>query len=224
MTTEGRKDRVTDADKDQQARAIAAALGAGWTVQAPRDGQSTRHVGQADGSGVSIWFTEYPAGRLEIHGIWPRGKDGQEYRPTRYGETSPTITVNASRPAAQIAAEIRRRFLPGYLALYAKKTAERAGAEQYQDRTADTLARILAATASEGGRQGRANGAQLSTVYLRESHVHRVEASGDSVRFEAFSCPVEVAIRVLDLLSASKAAERDREPGEAASEAHEGRP
>jgi hypothetical protein len=203
-----RTDRTSETDKDAQARAIAGALGGGWTVQPPRDGQRTRAIVQPDGAGVSVWWSEYPAGRLEIHGVWPRGADGKEYRPTGYRETSPTITVNASRPPAAIASEIRRRFLPAYLELYAKKRSEQDGAEAYQRETAATLARLVAATGSADGLR-RANGQQLSTLYVRDSHVYRVEASGDSVRFEAFSCPVDVAVRVLDLLATSKAAERD---------------
>ena len=98
-----------------------------------------------------------------------------------------------------------------YLPLYQTKRARANGADAYAAQTAETRARVLAA--AEGA--GRESGRDLGTVFLRDNHAYSVTAQGDSVRFEAFSCPVDVAIQVLALLA--KPAETQADDEEAGS-------
>jgi hypothetical protein len=72
-----------------------------------------------DDEGHGIHFnTQQKTGRYYISGCWPRGKSG-----IQLPDHCPHITVALLRPADEIAAEIKRRFLPDYLEQYNKAKA-----------------------------------------------------------------------------------------------------
>jgi hypothetical protein len=198
-TTTTRKAETTEAEKDQTIKALAAALGADWSVRpAPDTGIATRTIVTGKGYGCTLHWSTYPAGRIEVSGVWPSTADGRTTYPSQcYGMTSPGITVSAERPIKTLAAEIIRRFLPAYLPVYDKLAERAAGADDYAAKTKRTAAALLAAL--PGARAGARNHDD-ATVWLHDNHAHSVTAQGDSVRFEAFSCPADVAIKVLQLL------------------------
>ncbi len=83
-----------------------------------------------DGTGRGIHANATQAkGRLYLSGCWPSDSENRLHGPDKHLH----ITVARNRPPAKIAAEIQRRFLPWYLAEYAKH-AERA-AKCNTDRT-----------------------------------------------------------------------------------------
>lgn len=113
------------------ARAIAAALADGWTLQPiDMDREHTMkvpHVRQAS-TGAEFWISSSwrNDGKLSVHGSWPKNAHGREEYPyfSQYsdnGPSSPTIGFSRSKSAVLAARDIARRFLPAYLPLYAKQ-------------------------------------------------------------------------------------------------------
>jgi hypothetical protein len=125
-----------DAKPDKQLGEIVRALAElipGWEYQPAGEhdysdwGQLTR----ADGAGV---YFRNDSGRIEVAGEWPRAQNqGQMFSPNSYQATEYSrITVALKRSAEAIAADIERRFLPGYLSEYAQKVEQR---DEYDRKT-----------------------------------------------------------------------------------------
>lgn len=93
----------------------------GWQLD-PRYNDHCWCAVLSDGTGRGIHVNATQAkGRLYLSGCWPYDSDHRMHGPNK----SLHITVGRDRPPEKIAAEIRRRFLPWYLAAYAEQ-AERA--------------------------------------------------------------------------------------------------
>lgn len=207
---------ASDSQKDQTAAALAAALGDGWTVAELTEGerdylkyagrtlQHTGPAGSADAYSLRLdWMTNgKPAIRLEISGRWPRTASGEIKIGTREGTSEQrqrawvtAITVDAGKPADKIAADITRRLLPDYRETYAIAIAAVEASEAYTAKTEASVQALIAA----GAPGARRNGQTYTSVWLGEdSHGYSVSASGESIRFEAFSCPLAVALKVIE--------------------------
>lgn len=185
---------MTDNDRDIQ---IAAALGDGWTWFS--DGREwTPTIRHSSGAGIYVNTGVYRfPGRVVVTGSWPR-RDGIAGHGAAYIPNSgiPEITVSDATPPAQIAAAIAKRFLPKYLPLFNEQCRKMAQEQQHDDITAATYAALKAVA---GGRQ--LDGKPLGALYLGlDSYAYELTANGDSVRFEAFSVPFNVATRLLTVL------------------------
>ena len=94
-----------------------------------------------EGRGIHVNATQ-AKGRLYLSGTWPCDSENRVHGPDKHLH----ITVARNRPPEKIAAEIRRRFLPWYLAEYAKQ-AERVAkcnsARTHQQDLAVELAAVL---------------------------------------------------------------------------------
>jgi hypothetical protein len=126
------RDAKPEAQLGQIVRALAQLI-PGWQYQ-PADGDSAwRSWGQltrADGAGIYFYQQR---DRIEIAGDWPRSESYGIFSPSGYqGTRYSRITVALKRSAEAIAAEMERRFLPGYLEEYAKKVTER---DEYDQKT-----------------------------------------------------------------------------------------
>lgn len=137
--------------------------------------------------------------RLTIAGVWPRDHAQQTAIPsqTKRGGHTTEISVDLARPAEAIAKEIQRRLLPGFEALHKRSAEIIRSRNAYGDETERTLARILAAI--PGSYRGQHS--KASVYFQAENYAYVVSCQGESVRFEAFSAPVEAAIAALQVLS-----------------------
>ena len=105
----------------RRAQAIAESLPAGWTFHLPT--QDEPHHTRIDGpDGAGMWISQDRDGRLSIAGEWPKNFENWYFYPR---QDRPAITVSADRSPASIAADIARRFLPGYLPEYQKQAKQR---------------------------------------------------------------------------------------------------
>ncbi|SRR5712691_4941610 len=194
---------------EAQARAITNGLnelGQSWSTrnvsQSPEEWQTWHAVRLADGLELSFgWPEAYGAARLKaprvvINGIWPRDQSGAMCIPTHGRADGPRITeitADASKLPATIAKDITRRLLPHFEPSWRAAMQMAASHDVYRALTANTIAAILAA-----GVSARISQNSKESVYLgSDSYAYSASAQGDSVRFEAFSCPVDVAIAIL---------------------------
>jgi hypothetical protein len=121
---------------------------------------------------------------------------------TPYKAQAPTtsISVAASKTAAQIAPEALRRLIHPCEPLHAEALrliAERTAAKTRQQTAID---RILAQERANGAHVSRNGGG--STIYFGSTtRAYALQVDGDqSVRFEAFTCGIDQALRVLEAL------------------------
>ncbi|WP_020211117.1 hypothetical protein [Gilvimarinus chinensis] len=61
-----------------------------------------------------------PRGKVCIYGAWPGNQSPNTWGVLGHGEPVPAINVSINRSALSIANDIKRRFLPDYLALYSE--------------------------------------------------------------------------------------------------------
>jgi len=186
---------------------LLAAFGPDWRDGNRPDqdyGQKLIHV-----DGYAIWFGfDTHRGRYEVSPVWPTYPDGSMCYPSTYDPMHiDRINVSASRGAVAIAKDVQRRFLPGYVAAWRAMMARVEAQRAHEARGLDGLTRI-AALVNKPIRT-EYNGRPNTSLYLSgDFHPHQVTVHGDSVRFEAFSCPVEVALAILPLLRTTEKGER----------------
>jgi hypothetical protein len=106
-------ENVTAKEVAVKMKAVCKALG--WKADPPSDGFNHVYmkalVGGYPASSVSFSYGRYPyEGRITVTAY--SNHDSSIYR---YGENHLSISVGATRPAAQIVKEIQRRFLPTFL-------------------------------------------------------------------------------------------------------------
>ncbi|MBN1179931.1 MAG: hypothetical protein JXD18_12020 [Anaerolineae bacterium] len=148
-----------------------------------------------DGAGfyVELDRRTNPA-RLAVHGRYPAPYCPDPAR-------RPRITVGSARPVEAIAANVQRRFLPAYLALYAQLRERRQRAEELERRDAAIradLAAILGERVGDDGviRYSNSGGKPVGSRYI----YGRIDVSGEEVRLDLSGVPVETARAVCRLL------------------------
>ncbi len=110
-----------------------------WTVLSEKPGEFSNwdnyvRLGAREGHGVHLRFDGYGnEGRISVSGLWPTYKDNRGSTQTvapGYGEADSNgykeITVSRDKDPTKIGADIRTRFITGYLKLHAllKKRAD----------------------------------------------------------------------------------------------------
>ena len=151
VTLDPTRDRV--AEMIRLADAIAAELGDGWhrVAEKTKDGDSRRALLARTGAEkIVLRQAPYPArGRLAVLGDFPASAtDGTRFYPRemRYGGAYKPITVSERRSSKEIAREIARRMLPGYLAELAHQVEARDAYDagvRWREATARELAQII---------------------------------------------------------------------------------
>lgn len=217
--------RLTYAPQQEaQARSICTALGPGWILRqasAQPDEWHDWHLRRvADGLELDLsWPDGYVREkaeqrddqyskkdlRLTIAGVWPRDHDQQPAIPTRteLGAQVTSISVDLAKPAETIAKDLQRRLLGSFEPLYRRSVEIIRSRNAYHDLTEATIARILREV--PGAHRGQHSS---GAIYLGEaSHAYGLHVQGDSVRLEAFSCPVAQAIAALRALAKGRPAE-----------------
>jgi hypothetical protein len=175
-------------DKKNELHRIARDLEAflpGWSLNWDPDERPRFALFEGpDGAGfyVELDRRTNPA-RLAVHGRYPTPYCPDPAR-------RPRITVGSARPAEAIAADVRRRFLPAYLALYAQLRERRQRAEERERRDAAIRAELAGILGERVGddsiiRYSDGGGKPAGSRYV----YGRIEVSGEEVRWTSPASP-----------------------------------
>lgn len=136
-------------------------------------------------------------GRLLVSGAYPV-HNGTSYPSRRVqGDPQGKVTVADTKSPEDIAKDIERRFLPGYLQSLALAAEELAGDVAYED----SKATLTAELASVAGKAPYQNGSHGFSMYRDHGGYVRGQVNGpDSVDLEIRSLPAESARAILRLL------------------------
>ena len=183
------------------AQDVAAQLGPEWAYRVPKVDPGEKRpewyatIEQPDGAGIHFGTARAP-GRVTINGTWPRDWRGEVYRPHK---DSPEITVSADRPAADIAREISRRFMPDYIPKYVEQLAWVERATQERANRFGNAQRIAEALGGIPAEDIREDGAEIR-IYAKQEGISRLDVHADRVDI-GLSLPVELAAEVLRLVA-----------------------
>ncbi|MQS17481.1 hypothetical protein F7Q99_36180 [Streptomyces kaniharaensis] len=193
-------------------RAVAAALnatpdddGPGWTHEAEFYASGSVRLKHPAGWRLRIWrprSTGHMSHRLTVTGCTPEGW---------WGDSKDEITVASNRPAPAVAAEIRRRLLPGHRATMRQALADRAQEERYARARQAAMARLrqaLPALEPYGHDQDGSSGSFYAGQAIGRFPAHasgtvRINHHGGSVQLDLHSVPLERAVRILSVLDAA---------------------
>lgn len=195
-------DTITQIGLTALAQGIASHLSGSWHVEPlaePRATYPSRHIHCDDGR--SFYIHTENGDRISVHGNWPTTADGRTQWPSQYDGVRPVINVSTSKTSIAIAKEIERRFLPDYTKTWSAMKEHADSHDEHARKTKANADRILADDPTLHTPE-RSNGVPTDnseiTIYCgSNSYGYQMRVSGDSVRFEHFSCPIDVARRVI---------------------------
>ncbi len=162
----------------------------------------------ADGVCVDIGGGDYDTkNRLTASFDWPRDASGAMHHASEWelrdaGNPTTKITVADSTGPEGFAKAIERRLLtPQGVALFLKKVAEAKSSDDYRDRTAATVATLIAAT----GGHVSPHDSDKATVYTSGNlpGVYKIRASNKDVSLE-LNVTLDVALKVLEVVKSMK--------------------
>jgi hypothetical protein len=143
-------------------------------------------------------------GVVRVSGYWPKDSSGRYWTPRDVDESSDGIGVSLSRGPEIIAKEITRRFLPGYMSVYAKLMARIQENERYYNSKREGWDKLVSSTTNLHNlrpSESHDRDATASIQMFDKSGYGTVRMVGkDSVQLDLHSLPVEVAIRVLNAI------------------------
>ncbi len=194
----------------------------GWVVESrePDEDYDNYRIWLTDGKGLAnarrIELDEitYGAdrGKIRIHGSWPQqAEHGPVVSPSQVGEDSPGIKATLSKGYEAIAKDIKRRFLPEYLRIWAKCQAKADQTNAYESKQAYNWARLGELEIVKPYRNGTQQGdVRLGTKKDEDSYNYdrgygtiNME-SADSVKIELRSVPIDRAIAILKAIAATE--------------------
>ncbi len=135
--------------------------------------------------------------KLHISGCFPRTIKGES---GRYSGGSIEINVSSSKTPEQVARDIERRFLPGYLPELEKAIEQVEKTNLYHQKRTENIQKMADYFGVKIEEDGNRRDASIYVYDVVKGLGSRIEAQGeDSIKFELEVTP-EQAIKVFDLL------------------------
>ncbi len=166
------------------------------------------HIQVNDNPECYIWFRTQK-NRVEVSGSFHLvgAKGSSEYFGGDRGDGYCSISVSVDKSPEQIAKDILRRFLPGYLTSFSRCVEARDGQLAFNNQNLTTARRIVEAAGEVFTDDFRARfnqGGQEVSAYInrREENALRlaVRASGDTAEIDVGSLPADKAVRLVEFL------------------------
>ena len=143
--------------------------------------------------------------RAEFNGLWARLAWADE-------DITREITVSPDKAPARIAGDITRRLLPGYLAAMGRARVRKAAHDAEGAAVLATSGMLVAQYAAHGARASEYHngsfpgdmrtGAPCVVSFRRSLPTVTIRHTGEEIEFpQHFTCPINQAIRILDILA-----------------------
>lgn len=161
-----------------------------WYIDHSHDYYNVRAI-RDDMPEAALWFN-LDRERLEISGGYPR-----KYEPYA-SENPPRISVSAGRPAESIAKDIKRRFLPEYIPLYAQKVKLK---RETEAQIAVTNAALDELAALLGGQAKYAEQGRPGNVYFSRGKLEAYPHDPPDFHLDVRELSLEVTRKVCALLA-----------------------
>jgi len=198
---------------------IATKLGGGWKSRG-----LVRHSAEygdeeycnpiiAHPDGREMWFQLGWAqkGKLHVSGTWPKYEKPDSFNHNSYPQTvsprdlpyesghtvePPSINVSLERPVDAIVRDIQRRFLPEYTRIWGLCKAKCEATAAYENDVETTWATVCAALGCRGNRPS-------FSMAVGGTYVEFEKGTDDGVRIKAYALPVELTLKVIELLKSA---------------------
>ncbi len=194
----GKYTQQTAEERHELVRQIASALGADWTYRNPSiDGTIAHWAEIAHQNGYSLAFTsQYPTYALHISGNFPRDHC------FGYQERRPSINVDPTKSAEQIAKDINRRLLPLYLPMWTKAAERQRQRENYASAQATLSDEILGLFPAGMARLGNSfNKDDKNISFNLKDGYGDIEVFNDSCSLKFRSIPCQLAKQIIRLIA-----------------------
>jgi len=194
----GKYTQQTAEQRHELVRQIASALGADWTYRNPSiDGTLAHWAEIAHQDGYSLAFTsQYPTYSLHISGNFPRDHC------FGYQEKRPSINVDPTKSAEQIAKDITRRLLPLYLPMWTKAAERQRQREKYASAQATLSDEILALFPAGMARLGNSFSKDDKNISFNlKDGYGDIEVFNDSCSLKFRSIPCQLAKQIIRLIA-----------------------
>lgn len=182
---------------------VATLLGNGWRLESVDEWGHYCKLVDDKGHSIHINNGTRKEGRYSISGGYPSDEHGRNLdyvrRAAGHNVELPKITVAWSRNPEAIAKDIIRRFLPDYLALYAKAEEKQRETNAYHNAAQATAKRIQAAAP---GSRVYGDGLDRVDLYRNEGGRFEAECFDDRVNLKISSVPTDKAEAIIRLLVA----------------------
>jgi hypothetical protein len=216
---------TTEVNMTTLSAAIAAQLGAGWSVRAV-DAEDhdvwSRHWSHLDGPGGAALTLSHRDGRLHVSADWPRDRESgssEDYGPSRYTEAGRAlragISADPKRDPIALARDISRRVLARYLpelpAAFARLAEDRQRKADQLD-TARTVAALVGGKLTERDLEQQRRGGTVQ-LYSPLQTVYRVSVDyGGTVALELHGLTVETLRRIMAAVQDQAAPAEEEDP------------
>ncbi|WP_298983103.1 hypothetical protein [uncultured Roseibium sp.] len=166
---------------------VALHLGKPWKFNHRAETVYNRYEIIDGGGGALVLVKDYRKARFSVHGRFPRATTSAFHRQCK------SISFAANRAPKAIAADISRRFLPGYVAAFAE-ARQMLLQEQAEDEERTQIARLLAQVSK--GREGyHSSNSANRTVYFSDGAAEVMSAQRVDLKLSSLSAAE--AIRIL---------------------------
>lgn len=181
-------------------RDVAAALGTTWHAVERTDDISSNRVKLAcppcgKEFGLTIRYDKRDM-RFHVYPTWPHAETDRTEFPHYSQRPDLDISITVKKDPYQIARDIRRRFLPEYVAAYNKAVAQ-AEAHDAWMQTKRSTAETVAAAAGGSVRDG--DGSTVDTRMGKQSYIRTIQVNSDTVEIDFRNVPADLAVKLLTL-------------------------
>lgn len=184
------------------AEGITAALGPDWTVSRPASDDYPSGLVISDGIRELHFYLSYNSDKVDLSGLYPDTNNSVTLYDQGKRVERPRIGFSISRPAAQVARDIKRRFLPDYDRVRAL-VIDRLDADK---RDAAHLTAALVTMGQALGVEPREGREQLSPPMSDKAGYgdFRANHRGSSWDIALHSVPTEVALQIAGIMKANR--------------------
>lgn len=173
-------------------------LDSGWTYDPKHENNANIEWRQEIRNGEMGICLQQCKDKIEISGCWPVDENKHVYSPrfSQYGEAAIDIKVTPSRSFDNLAKDIQKRFVPAYLALFAKMLAQRESCNNYNNKIKENIEKLQSAMKQIKNRKNHHSVNEIS--FWAQNADGDIRVSGNSVRLTV-DLPIDLCCQILGM-------------------------